>query len=81
MSESDEAGRLTRMPGIVDAAPMMPDHQLLGVPTTVANGLSRVLDIVELKMAKIPITDSVQKMVFPALYDLRFMQWNSLCVS
>jgi hypothetical protein len=72
MSESDEAGRLIRMPGMVEAAPTKPD-QALGVPTAVANGLSRVFDIVELRIAKTPITQSVQKTPFPTLSEARFM--------
>lgn len=72
MSDSEEAGRLTRMPGMVEAAPTKPD-QTVGVPSAAAKGLSRVLDIVELRIANTPIMQSVQKTVFPILSDVRFM--------
>ena len=60
------------MPGMVEAAPTKPD-QTVGVPRATAKGLSRVLDIVELRIAKTPITHSVQKMALPILSDTRFM--------
>jgi hypothetical protein len=61
MSESEEAGRLTRIPGIVDAAAIMP-VKLVGVPRLMAKGLSTgFFDIVELRIAKAPITHKTQK--------------------
>ena len=72
MSESEDAGRLIRMPGMVEAAPTKPDKSV-DVPRATAKGLSRVLDIVELRIAKTPITQSVQKTPFPTLSDERFM--------
>jgi hypothetical protein len=72
MSESEDAGRLTRMPGMVEAAPAKPD-QSVGVRKAIAKGLSRVLDIVELRIAKSPIMHSVQKTAFPTLSDVMFM--------
>ena len=76
MSERDEAGKLTRMPGIVEAAPMKPDQSVC-VCSVAAKGFSRVLDIVELRIAKSPMTHSVKKMLFPTLSDVRFMLQTS----
>jgi hypothetical protein len=67
MSESEEAGRLTSIPGIVEAAPTKPD-QSVGVWRIVANEFSRVLDMVELKIAKSPIIQSVQKTLLLVLF-------------
>lgn len=75
--ESEDAGRLIRMPGMVEAAPTKPD-QSVGAPSAIAKGLSRVFDIVELRIAKTPITHSVQKTPFPTLSDVRFMLQTSL---
>ena len=60
------------MPGIVEAAPTKPDHSL-GAPNAVAKGLSKVLDIVELRIAKTPITQSVQKTTCPTLSEATFI--------
>ena len=70
MSESDAAGRLTSMPGIVEAAAIMPVKSA-GVPKLIAKGLSTgFFDIVLLKMAKAPIMHKTQKnrllIIFPA---------------
>jgi hypothetical protein len=63
MSESEAAGRLTKIPGIVEAAATNPVMSA-GVPKLVANGLSTgFFDIVELRIAKKPITQSVRKML------------------
>ena len=60
-SESEAAGKLTIMPGMVDAAAMTPVKSA-GVPRLNANGFSTgSFDIVELKMAKAPITHSTIK--------------------
>lgn len=61
MSESDAAGRLTKMPGIVDAAATTPS-QSVGVPRLVENGLSTGdFDMVELNIAKKPMKQSIMK--------------------
>lgn len=60
MSESDAAGKLTRIPGIVDAEATTP-VQSAGVPRLSEKGFKTgLLDIVELKMAKKPMTERVQ---------------------
>jgi hypothetical protein len=54
ISESEAAGRLTSIPGIVEAAATKPNKSL-GVPKLVAKGFKTgFLDIVELKIAKEP---------------------------
>lgn len=56
MSESEAAGKLTRIPGIVDAEATTP-VQSAGVPRLSEKGFKTgLLDIVELKIAKNPIT-------------------------
>ena len=61
MSERDAAGRLMRIPGIVDADATIPNRSD-GVPRVVANGLrTGLLDIVELKMAKAPTMQKTTK--------------------
>jgi len=63
MSDSEAAGRLTKIPGIVEAAATNPVMST-GVPRLVANGLKTgFFDIVELRIAKKPITQSVRKML------------------
>ena len=65
-SESEAAGRLTSMPGMVDAEATMPS-KLSGVPRLVAKGFNTgFLDIVELRIAKKPITHIVKKKAFVA---------------
>jgi hypothetical protein len=66
MSESEAAGRLMRIPGIVEAAPTKPD-QSVGTWSATANGLSNVFDIVELKMANAPITQITKKILLLVL--------------
>jgi len=68
MSESEAAGRLTRMPGIVDAAAIMPVKSV-GVPRLMAKGLrTGFLDIVELRMAKAPVVQRTQKYLSLAIF-------------
>ena len=63
MSESDAAGKLTKIPGIVDAEATKP-VQSVGVPRLRVKGFSAGdLDMVELRIAKKPITQSVKKTV------------------
>lgn len=73
MSESEAAGKLTRIPGIVDAAATTP-VQSVGVSRLSENGLrTGLFDIVELRMAKKPIIQSVRKTLFLALFMCRFI--------
>ena len=61
MSESDAAGKLTRMPGIVEMEATKPT-KASGVPRLVAKGFKTgFLDIVELNIANKPITQSIKK--------------------
>ena len=70
MSDSDAAGRLMRMPGIVDAEATMPSKSS-GVPRLVANGFrTGFFDIVELRMANKPITHIIKKKAFPVHFAL-----------
>ncbi len=60
MSESEPAGKLTSMPGIVEAAATNPIKES-GVPKACAKGFSTgFFDIVELSIAKKPTTQSAQ---------------------
>lgn len=61
MSDSEAAGKLISIPGMVDAAAMKPSKSM-GVPRLVAKGFrTGFFDIVELRMAKAPIMHSTQK--------------------
>ena len=61
MSESDAAGKLTRMPGMVEAEATIPSNSS-GVPRLVAKGFSTgFLDIVVLRIAKKPMRHIVRK--------------------
>ena len=61
MSESEAAGKLIRIPGIVEAAAIIP-VQSVGAPKCRENGFrTGLLDIVELRIAKNPIVQSAQK--------------------
>ena len=61
MSESDAAGKLMIIPGIVEAAATIPNKSV-GVPKLLANGFrTGLLDIVELSMANAPIVQSMTK--------------------
>ena len=60
-SDKDAAGKLTNIPGIVEAAATKPIKSV-GVPRFVAKGFKTgFLDMVELRMAKAPIMQSIQK--------------------
>ena len=64
MSESEATGKLTRIPGIVEAEATTP-VQSVGVPRLSEKGFKTgLLDIVELKIAKNPIIQSVQNELF-----------------
>jgi hypothetical protein len=64
ISEREAAGRLMRMPGMVDAAATMPSKSS-GVPRLVAKGLSTgFLDMVLLRIAKKPIAQIMMKKAF-----------------
>ena len=70
MSESEAAGKLTKIPGIVEAAAMMP-VQSVGVPRLLAKGFSTGdLDIVELSMAKKPTRQSIRNMLEVLSFDI-----------
>ena len=61
ISESEAAGRLISIPGIVEAAATKPNRSL-GVPKLVAKGFKTgFLDIVELNIAKEPIRQITKK--------------------
>jgi len=61
MSESEAAGKLMSMPGMVEAAAITPVRSF-GVPKLKAKGLSTgVFDMVELKIANAPIAHRTQK--------------------
>ena len=61
MSESDAAGKLTMIPGMVEAAATMPNKSA-GVPKLLANGFrTGLFDIVELRMANAPMVQSIMK--------------------
>jgi hypothetical protein len=66
-SDSEAAGRLTSIPGIVDAEATNPISSD-GVPRLVAKGFrTGFFDIVELRMASAPITHTVRKIYFSDL--------------
>jgi hypothetical protein len=66
-SESEAAGRLTRIPGIVEAATSRP-LQASGVPRLVERGFRTepLFDIVELRIMNPPITQRLQKTALAA---------------
>ena len=67
-SEREAAGRLISIPGMVDAAAINPIKSG-GVPKLTAKGLrTGFLDIVELRIARAPITQSTIKEDPPARY-------------
>jgi hypothetical protein len=73
MSESEAAGKLTKIPGIVEAAAIIP-VQSVGVLRLLANGFSTGdLDIVELSIAKKPTRQSIRKMLGIFSFDDVFM--------
>ena len=67
MSDNEAAGKLIKIPGMVDAEETKPLHQS-GVPRLAEKGFNAGLfDIVELRIANPPITQRVQKATFIAL--------------
>lgn len=59
--ESEAAGKLIRIPGMVEAEATMPNRSL-GVPRLLAKGLrTGFFDIVELKIAKKPMAHITKK--------------------
>ena len=73
MSESEAAGKLIKIPGIVEAEKTGP-LQSVGVPRLAEKGFSTgFLAIVELKIANPPIMQRVQKTTFTELPVLRFI--------
>ena len=63
ISEREAAGRLTRIPGMVEAEATKPIQRPSGVRRLVAKGFSTgFLDIVELRTANIPMTQSIRNM-------------------
>jgi hypothetical protein len=70
MSDIEAAGKLMRMPGMVEAEATMPNKSS-GVPKLVAKGLSTgFFDILELRMAKNPSAHSIIKKAFCVLAEL-----------
>jgi hypothetical protein len=64
MSEREAAGKLMRIPGMVDAEATMPSRSF-GVSRLVAKGLSTgFLDILVLRIAKKPIMQMIAKKAF-----------------
>lgn len=73
MSESEAAGRLIKIPGIVDAEETKPLHSV-GVPRLAEKGFNTgLLAIAELKIANPPIMQRVQKTTFTELLVLKSM--------
>ena len=65
MSEREAAGRLIRIPGIVEAEATKPIQKPSDVSRLVAKGFKTgFLDIVELRIANVPITQSVRNVRF-----------------
>ena len=59
-SESEAAGKLMRIPGIVEAAAINPVRSPGTFRLAVKRGSAGFFDIVELKIAKAPITHSIR---------------------
>jgi len=73
MSESDAAGRLISIPGIVEAEATKPSQKPSGVCRLVAKGFKTgFLDIVELNMANTPIVQSIQNMLSLLVFNFEF---------
>jgi phosphoribosylcarboxyaminoimidazole (NCAIR) mutase len=68
MSESEAAGRLAKMPGMVEAAATNP-VQFVGVPRLNENGFrTGLLDIVELRIANNPMAQNIQNALSLTLF-------------
>lgn len=64
MSDSEAAGKLINMPGMVDAAATIPNKSS-GAPRLVAKGFKTgFFDIVELRIANKPIMHIIRKKAF-----------------
>ena len=71
ISESDAAGKLTSMPGIVEAAAIMPVKSV-EVPRLMAKGFNTgFLDMVLLKIANAPMTHRIRKYRSPTIFPSR----------
>ena len=69
MSEREAAGKLANIPGMVEAEATNPIQKPSGVSRFVAKGFKTgFLDSVELKMARDPIIQSIQKMLYLAFF-------------
>ena len=68
LSDNLPAGRLTRIPGIVDAAATKPNNgSLSGIPIDLAKGFrTGFFDIVELRIAKNPMMHNIKKKLVAA---------------
>jgi len=63
ISEREPAGKLIRIPGIVEATATKPVQKPSGVPRLAANeGKTGFFDIVELRIANTPMMQSIKKM-------------------
>ena len=65
MSESEAAGKLIKMPGMVEAEPTKPLHTC-GVSRLEEKFFRKLLDIVELRIAKSPIAQSIKNILLLA---------------
>lgn len=79
-SEREAAGKLTSIPGIVEAEATKPIQKPSGVLRLVANGFKTgFLDIVELRIANIPIMQSVMNILLLTPFAFENIE-NLLCV-
>jgi phosphoribosylcarboxyaminoimidazole (NCAIR) mutase len=70
MSESEAAGKLIKIPGMVEAAATKPVKSV-GVPRLNEKGFrTGLLDIVELRIANSPVTQSIQNALLPNLFSV-----------
>jgi len=73
ISEREAAGKLMRIPGMVEAEAMKPIHSV-GVLRLEAKGLrTGLLDMVELRIAKNPIMQSVKNALFATFFVCKFI--------
>jgi len=78
MSEREAAGKLIKIPGTVEAAAITP-VQSVGVPRLAEKGFrTGLLDIVELRIAKSPIVQSIQKMLPLVFFVWRIISRSAL---